>query len=236
MKFLNYIFISIVFFSSSIITAQSKTPIVLELFTSQGCSSCPPADDLLQSVKENYSDVYVLSYHVDYWNRLGWKDPFSKADFSKYQVTYCRQLQSKYTYTPQLVINGKEHFNGADARKTRAAIKKYSTTNTVNPITLSLVSKKSSEVQLNYQTTNTSQNIVFALVVNQRTTKVSRGENSHRTLTNSNIVANQIITNATKNKVTIAIPNWVLPSDELSVIAYSKNKYLEVTGATKLKI
>ena len=65
---------------------KNKSIVVLELFTSQGCSSCPPADILLKDIKSKYNhqQVYVLSYHVDYWNRLGWKDPFSKPEFSDY--------------------------------------------------------------------------------------------------------------------------------------------------------
>jgi hypothetical protein len=86
----------------------AKNVAVLELFTSQGCSSCPPADRLLETYisKEN---VIVLSFHVDYWDRLGWKDPFSSNEYTKRQYRYASALNSG-VYTPQLVVNGESEW------------------------------------------------------------------------------------------------------------------------------
>lgn len=83
--------------------------IVLELFTSQGCSSCPPADVLLNKVKEQYPrKVFALSYHVDYWNYIGWEDPFSNAMFTKKQRFYNQKFKYKSNYTPQLGVISKQ--------------------------------------------------------------------------------------------------------------------------------
>lgn len=86
---------------------------VVELFTSQGCSSCPPADAALGKLVEQ-GDVVALSYHVDYWNYLGWKDTLSSAENTERQYDYARTLGRKSVYTPQAVLNGRDHMNGAD--------------------------------------------------------------------------------------------------------------------------
>mgnify|MGYP003582413840 CR=1 FL=1 len=89
--------------------------VVLELFTSEGCSSCPPADELLAKVQRQAGNqpVYVLSYHVDYWDHQGWRDVFSNADYSKRQYDYATKLGTRI-YTPQVVVNGKTEFVGSD--------------------------------------------------------------------------------------------------------------------------
>ena len=99
---------------------------VIELFTSEGCSSCPPADRVLSMVKEKEQDknVLVLSYHVDYWNRLGWKDTFSNAANTQRQEYYAEIFQLSSIYTPQAVVNGSAEFAGSDYGKMKEAIEK----------------------------------------------------------------------------------------------------------------
>src|SRR5579859_6695441 len=97
---------------------------VVELFTSEGCSSCPAADALVATVQKEDKDlpVYILSFHVDYWDRLGWKDAFSDAAYSDRQREYARWLRLSSVYTPQVVVNGHQEFVGSDAVKLREAI------------------------------------------------------------------------------------------------------------------
>ena len=99
--------------------------VLLELFTSEGCSSCPPADRLLEQLAggELVADVEIvpLSFHVDYWNHLGWRDPYSRADFSRRQERYSAVLSS-HVFTPQLVVDGNEQLLGSDRREALAAI------------------------------------------------------------------------------------------------------------------
>jgi len=99
---------------------RSTGPILLELFTSQGCSSCPPADRLLSELGDG-EDVLTLAFHVDYWNRLGWRDPFSDARWSERQQRYAHALPSG-VYTPQLVIQGSAHVVGSDRRAVNRAL------------------------------------------------------------------------------------------------------------------
>lgn len=95
-----------------------EAPVLVELFTSEGCSSCPPADDLLLEIHQAHAiadaEVLVLSEHVDYWNRLGWVDPFSSAQFSDRQKGYAARFGRSSVYTPQMVVDGREELVGSD--------------------------------------------------------------------------------------------------------------------------
>lgn len=91
----------------------AERPIVVELFTSEGCSSCPPADALL-AVLASRADVLALSFHVDYWDRLGWKDPFSSPEATARQQHYAQILGIAPVYTPQIVVDGKRQAVGSD--------------------------------------------------------------------------------------------------------------------------
>jgi hypothetical protein len=93
----------------------AERPTVVELFTSEGCSSCPPADALLAELATR-PDVLALSYHVDYWNRLGWKDPFSSPQATHRQQRYARLLGLAAVYTPQVVVDGRWQAVGSDRR------------------------------------------------------------------------------------------------------------------------
>jgi hypothetical protein len=108
--------------------AQTRTPVIVELFTSEGCSSCPPADTLLSRLARALPDIDVipLSEHVDYWNHLGWKDPFSASLFSARQQDYGRMFRLESVYTPQMVVNGQVEFSGSDRGRAEQEIRKAS--------------------------------------------------------------------------------------------------------------
>jgi len=227
--------ISIISFSQE----KTKASIVLELFTSQGCSSCPPADNLVDEIKKKFADqnVFVLSYHVDYWNRLGWRDPFSTATYTDYQRTYATVFDSRSIYTPQLVVNGSEHFTGSNRAKANQALKKYRTSYDEHKIYLHKIIKEEKSVSLHYEIKGEAvEKVTFALIVAERITNISRGENRNRTLKNTNIVANKVVVKENIGTVAIDIPEWIKDSDQLSVIVYTQNQSLKTTGASKSDI
>ena len=223
-------------FIFSIITdkpVDTNNVIVLELFTSQGCSSCPPADRLLDEVKSN--SIIALSYHVDYWNYIGWKDPFSKSAYTERQRSYGSKFNSSTIYTPQLVINGKEHIVGSNRQALNQKIAKYAAKANANSVKLSEVSKSEDLVRFNYDIGGGLQDryIRTILVINERKTSVKRGENRNRELINTNIVVNEqrfkLETNSGRGS--LVIPNLVKASDDLSLIVVIENNALDITGA-----
>ncbi len=110
-----------VFFAQPAFAEPAKT-VVLELFTSQGCSSCPPADALLRKLSAEDVALLPLSFHIDYWDNLGWKDPFSSRANTDRQKSYSRNLDENGVYTPQLVINGTQSMVGSREDKVRQAV------------------------------------------------------------------------------------------------------------------
>jgi hypothetical protein len=111
--------------AASISTAQ-RAPVIVELFTSEGCSSCPPADNLLSRLPKALPDIDVipLSEHVDYWNHLGWKDRFSSSMFTERQQEYVRTFHLESPYTPEIVVNGQLQVSGSDEQGVVQAIRK----------------------------------------------------------------------------------------------------------------
>ena len=109
--------LTIMMVSGPATAAESVLPrAVVELYTSQGCNSCPPADKVLYNLAQQHDDLLLLSYHVDYWNYLGWTDPFSDARYSQRQREYADRMRERYVYTPQVIING-DHVVRATAQQ-----------------------------------------------------------------------------------------------------------------------
>jgi len=173
-------------------TPDPKGFAVVELFTSEGCSSCPPADALVAKIQKENKDkpVYILAYHVDYWNRLGWKDVFSSADFSKRQHEYANYLHLQSVYTPQVIVNGKTEFVGSEEGTFRNTLKASLQKQPNAQLTVSGLKTDKNMASFNYTTTGADKNTVLLIAVLQKSaqTKVERGENGGRTLSHVQIV------------------------------------------------
>lgn len=200
--------------------------VVLELFTSQGCSSCPPADRALQELTQQAAQlgqaVYGLSFHVDYWDRLGWKDPFSNKQFTDRQRQYDRALKTQ-TYTPQLVINGRQDVIGGQRGRIEQAIQTIQQQPASDFIGVDGSSARTGgQVEVKYTlSANGPYRVNVALVQREARTAVGNGENGGRTLVNTNVVRQfkTVDQPSTTGNVTLPLPTDVKP-DQTAVLVY----------------
>lgn len=167
-------------------TAQD-TPLrgVVELFTSQGCSSCPPADDILADYARDPSTL-ALSWHVDYWNYLGWKDTFSSASATKRQHAYAQAFARRGVYTPQAVVNGRNHAVGSRKNDIEKLL-----SGGVAPLTAKInVTRSVDAVKIACGNNITNENATLSVVyfTKSATISIERGENRNRTVTYHNVV------------------------------------------------
>ena len=162
---------------------------IVELFTSEGCSSCPPADRAVAALlQKNIDNVYILAYHVDYWNRLGWKDAFSKHEFSARQEQYASHFSATSVYTPQVIVNGSTEFVGSNEEKLNNTVADDLMKNVNSDIIFS-ATKRNDTFIISYNITEQDPVLLnIAFVQPQAATNVKRGENRGSTLHHVNIV------------------------------------------------
>jgi hypothetical protein len=215
---------------------------VVELFTSEGCSNCPPADAVVAKIEKESAGkpIYILAFHVDYWNRLGWKDVFSSAAYSQRQNQYAHWLNLSSVYTPQVVVNGRTEFVGSEEGTLRNAIKTNLAKNALTQISLSDITIKQNKAELQYQTQGKTANSVLLLAVVQKTaqTKVERGENAGYTLSHVQIVRGieSIPLKGDKGSASIELQKG-FDAHGSEVIAFVQNMADgEITGATKVAL
>ena len=168
-----------------------RVPVLLELFTSEGCSDCPPADRLLELLDQKQpvagADLIVLSEHVDYWDRLGWKDPFSSSQYTARQQDYSNKYHFDGVYTPQLVVDGRCGLVGSNGREASSAIQKATREKKI-PIEISNVSRDGNQVTahilLHGDPSFKGRRAVLyvAIADNRAESHVARGENAGRSL------------------------------------------------------
>lgn len=234
--------IILAFTSKSNPLAQSGFAVV-ELFTSEGCSSCPPADALIAKLAIENKDkpVYILAYHVDYWDRLGWKDTFSDHRYAQRQNQYANWLNLSSVYTPQIVVNGSREFVGSDEKTLRASVLSSLSEINTNNLEISLEKQSDINLTLNYHTNQSTQgfNLLIAFIKPNAIHKIERGENRGKTLAHVQIVRNldRFSLNGKENGlVTLSTLKEITQSDP-ELIAFLQNaKTGKITAATKFKI
>jgi hypothetical protein len=174
-------------------TAAATSPpaqvILAELFTSQGCSSCPPADRLLSSIRDLAGDAEVipLAFHVDYWDDLGWRDPFSDAAWTERQQRYASRVSGGRVYTPMLVVQGSEHMVGSSRGEIASALARAARAPD-SGATITGRAATPERVVVDAAAGDSAARAWVALVESGIDTEVKRGENQGRVLRNDHIV------------------------------------------------
>jgi hypothetical protein len=227
--------------NSSAQTPEAAHPVVLELFTSQGCSSCPPADVLLTKLGASGSgQVIPLAFHVDYWNHAGWTDPFSSHSWTERQVDYVRAFRLEAPYTPQAVVDGAVQIVGSDADALRTAIA-AAEKKPAAAIALHLQPEASkvaveADVDLPESLRDRRWDLRVAVFETGLVTPVGKGENGGRTLHNDYVV--RALTSAGKvekpSKLSATLKldkEW--NRSNLGVVAFLQDpRSLEIRGAS----
>lgn len=162
-------------------TEQKAPAGVVELFTSQGCASCPPADAALQKLIQA-GEVVGLSYHVDYWNYLGWSDTLASRENTERQYAYARRMGRNGVYTPQAVLNGRDHVNGADIAgiRTRLAEMSRSGEGLTVPVNTSI---DDGQIRIDIGEGSGKADVVIAYFTRQQSVDVRKGQNSGKSIT-----------------------------------------------------
>jgi hypothetical protein len=223
-----------------VIKNNPKGFVVMELFTSQSCSSCPHADDLLGSyAQQNNDHIIPLAFHVDYWNLLGWKDSFSNAEYSQRQEYYNEKFLHADVYTPQLVVNGNKEMVGNNDIKVKAAVENALAETSTASIDFTYQPISNRQLQIQYTINgNTTSTMLNTVVIQYKTiTKIKGGENGGVTLTNYNVVRSFVHSPAENSGTSfIKLPAGI-DTKELSIVLYTQDTTTgKITGAIKKEL
>ncbi len=201
------------------IKLQSSTsvPTFVELYTSQGCSSCPPADKLLNSIKKDkklFTEIIPIAFHVDYWDRLGWKDPFASPEHTERQRYYYQTSNTGQVYTPQFVINGEEwrgFFKGKKIQKNKSD---------ASILNLEFTGQS---VKANYPinaASNESYNLHIAYLGIGLETEIKRGENHGKTLKQDFVALTHDVNNSKNGEWSFDISQPAYEAEEYAIVAW----------------
>ncbi len=213
---------------------SSESFALVELFTSEGCSSCPSADALISKIKSEYQNkpVFIISYHVDYWNRLGWFDRFSSPDYSIRQTNYARKLRTS-VYTPQVVVNGNTESVGSNSAKLHDIINKNLKSAKQQKISFS-AKRSNHEITIDYDLgkNERAETLNFVLLQNEASSKIKSGENNGRNLHHVNIAREikSFTDYKSSGSIKMRIPDDLLKED-LSLAGFTQGKNLEIFSA-----
>jgi hypothetical protein len=228
-----------------LIAQTTRTPVLVELFTSEGCSSCPPADALLARLDHDQpvanADIIVLEEHVDYWDQLGWHDRFSSHDLTDRQTEYAERLRLDSPYTPQMVVDGTDQFTGNDAARALRSIDKAARTPKF-ALTLSKPTLGGRSIDLSvsspWAASPPTADLYAALIETVATTQVADGENKGRTLHHVSIVRDlrKIGTSrqlASRLSFALAVPRDVTIANLRVIVFAQASAQGKIVGATQ---
>jgi len=212
---------------------------LVELFTSEGCYSCPPADKLLSEItneaQKSGQPVYTLSFHVDYWNYIGWTDPYSRAEFSQRQRRYSQVFGSDRIYTPQMVVNGEAEFVGSIARKAKSAIASALKKPTQIMVNISEIQTSAGILNITYSVESLPKNAVInvALVERDLHQNVKRGENSGKKLKHDNVVRAFEVFASREASVQLGLEDEIDLAKSSVIVYMQDSETMSVLGATQ---
>jgi hypothetical protein len=219
-----------------------ESPVVVELFTSEGCSSCPSADALLSKLRQSGaaegSNILILGEHVDYWDHLGWSDRFASAALTRRQADYARRFDLDSTYTPQMVIDGRIELVGNDERNLRRQLGLAA--RSPKPAQISLGWRDDDYLTIGVNNGGMDGGKVFlALTEDGLSTKVEKGENGGRTLRHDGVVRNlQDIGSLDQGKFSTTIktlPQRDWKTENLRAVVFvQKSGNREIIGAASI--
>ena len=219
---------------------------VVELFTSEGCSSCPPADALLRTLtaeaRNSQARIFPLSFHVDYWNDSGWVDPFSSSAFSERQRLYAKINKARNIYTPQIIVNGTQAFAGYNFDLARQSLNQALIQPATIEIELEIISNLSAanSLAINYHVTGAMHNHSLNIAVVERglSDDVLKGENAGLRLSHDNVVRSFTTIKLKKfhGTMTVVIPQNVKVKNA-SLIGFVQNPSdMVILGAASLDL
>ena len=224
--------LGLAWFASPVTTARAEgNVVVVELYTSQGCSSCPPADEVLSQITER-EDVIALSFHVDYWDYLGWRDTFAQHQFTQRQVAYRDAWSKSVIYTPQMVVQGRYNVAGSKADNLAVAI---STAREAEPPIKVVIERQGGMLKCRIEPgpERVVGTIWIAKYTKSATVDIGRGENAGRSITYMNVVKslNRIGTWAGSEPEEVAMPQpepgegvaiWIQEGEAGPILAAAK--------------
>ena len=207
----------------------AKRPVVVELFTSQGCSSCPPADAIVADLARNRPDLLPLAFHVTYWDNIGWQDPFSFAGATERQRRYVAASVSPQVYTPAMVVDGRQDVIGSDRAAVEASLARAAAeATTAAPVA---IARAGDALAITVGAGAGHGDVLLLGYDRQRQTHVGRGENGGRILLEANIVRSMAVAGAWTGqalRLGVAMP----PGEEVAVIVQAADG--RILGAARL--
>lgn len=240
---------------SPTVSGNMKSPVIVELFTSEGCSSCPPADAILAQLEQTQPvpgvEIIALSEHVDYWNYIGWADPFSSPVFGERQNTYAGSIGGANIYTPQMVVDGRVEFVGSKLNRALDAVASVAHLPKAKVELSSKREERDATITLKAQATGIpaqaaaeSLDLFLAITESELHSNVGRGENAGRKLSHTAVVRQlTLLVSGRPNSIEplIGETSFKTPTgwnpDHLRAVAFLQERATrKIIGAATLKI
>lgn len=210
--------------------AAADEPVVVELYTSQGCSSCPPADKLLHELAKN-DDIIALALHVDYWDYIGWKDVFGNPAYADRQRSYSRVAGKRSVYTPQMIIGGQDHVIGTKPGEVKAALAKHA--NKSSPVDLK-ITQNGGSFSISAQSRVAMKMLVQVVRYTPKSTvAIKRGENAGKTLSYANVVKEWKVVKKWDGRAPLKMTAKAAGSDR-NVVIIQRDGHREILTAAHL--